>query len=129
MKATILDAEILSDVIMSEGTPSSWGPLNVTKIGLMNEGKLDGQKWAYLCSMNYSKITSLLPIGSDFIIYLQKKNVTFSIGGYKYAGKSGTNETNIRSLYDPDDIIFVNRLVAYNGSIIQMNILVWSEND
>lgn len=120
-----LDARILSDSILSEGIPSDWDNETLVKIGLLTNGSIDSNKWIELKDVEYSKALSILPISSDFVIFFESENTLLGIGGEKYYGKENANSTNINELFNPTEIVSVQRLVTYNGKIIIMNVRAW----
>jgi hypothetical protein len=128
-----LDAEILSDVMISEGLPKNWteDTNNIIKLGLTTGGKIDGDKWSNLSSLNYKKAKDLIPVSADFLIYLTYVNGTkIQVNnGPIFIGKDGMNESvtdeNIVELFDPDSIVSLDRYVAYEGKIVIMNVIVW----
>ena len=122
----ILDSEILSDILISEGVPNDWNSTNYFQIGLTNNYVLDLSKLKELKKLDYYELKSSLPINSDF--YFQfNTNILLEEGEFVSYGKPGANKNNIKELFNPNQIISVERFIAHDGEIIKLELLVWSK--
>ena len=124
---TMLDADIISDTLISEGIPKNWTPSSFIQLGITTDFTLDEKKLEQLDSMAYDDVLASLPVGSDFYFEFVDKKIELSTYNFTSYGKPGANSTNIRDLFEPEQMVTLQRMIAYGGEIIKMNLYVWSE--
>jgi hypothetical protein len=73
---TLLSA---SEVWFKEGYPKYWNTSNVVELGLANDGKINSTKMEMLSQLSYSKVASLLSLGTFNLKYevYNKTNLIF----------------------------------------------------
>ena len=115
-----IQAEQLSQNLISSGYPNNWTNSSVISIGLTDgETRLEVNKIAEFSKMNYQDAKNLLSSKYDFQVkFKDKNNQTLEIANNTILGKNMTSE-------DPNNIIPIKRFLFYNTEIITMEVLVW----
>jgi len=121
-----IEANVLSDSLLSEGNPANWNSTDVIEIGLLTQGVIDDSKVYRLNSVSYKGARALYGMRSEFLIYFDKGGKLYNISLFQYYGAPGANMTNIDSMFRPRQIVHSRRLTSYKGDIIAMNVVVWS---
>ena len=110
------EAALIGDSLMSEGSPSDWDSSNVVRIGILSDGVIDGVKLGEFSNMvenngEYEKTKQLFNVGQDYY-------VDFSDAAIGDVG----DETILGS--NPENLVKVLRVSAYNGNPITLSIYV-----
>jgi hypothetical protein len=115
-----IQAEKLSQNLISSGYPTNWTNSTVISIGLTDGNtRLDPNKVLEFSKINYQHAKNSLSTKYDFqITFRDRNNQTLNILGEELLGK------NI-SLEDPANIIPTKRFLFYNSEIISMEVLIW----
>jgi len=117
---------ILSDTLLSAGSPANWTANSVDEIGV-TDGKyrLMQSKWRNLSTMDYSKQKLLLKTKYDYLIFFENKDENvLNINGTEYAGFSGLNKDTVKN-QKYEELISIKRLLIYNNTIITMVVYSW----
>lgn len=135
------ESEFVSQYLLSEGYPNDWSNDTLIRVGLTTNNGLDDTKLLNLYSLDYLKARDSLGIRSNYFMYFSNSSgniplfhilnnsIPESDGcGYGYYGVikqySTQCEINITQL-KYDDMVKISRITTFNGSIIQMNLLIW----
>jgi len=135
------ESEFVSQYLLSEGYPSDWSNATLIRLGLTTNKSLDAAKLQNLYSLDYLKARDSLGIRSNYFIYFSNSSgniplfyiINNSISeadgcGYGYTGviKQYSNQCEINiSQLKYSDMAKIKRITTFNGSIIQMNLLIW----
>lgn len=122
------EAVIVSDKLLSIGSPENWTYQNIEQPGITDgEYRLNSSKLKNLSAIEYSRLKLLLNTKYDFLIYFQDKDKnTLNISGIKYISKTHSlNKTNIEEIEDTKNMISIRRFLVYNKSIVQMVLYSW----
>jgi hypothetical protein len=125
MTEIILDSEILSEILISEGIPHDWNSTNYFQIGLTTNYKINKDKLLELKKIDYYVLRDSIPINSDFYFEFNKP-ISFPGDQFISYGFPGSTKDNIKEEYEPDKIVYVERLVAFEGEILRLRLWVWS---
>ncbi len=135
------ESEFVSQYLLSEGFPSDWNNDTIIRPGLTTSNRLNYTKLKNLYDLNYDKAKYSLGIRSNFFIYFSNATgniplfymindtLTESEGcgyGHPLVSKQYTTECIIG--FDSlryADMTKVSRITNFNGSIIQMNVIIW----
>jgi hypothetical protein len=118
----MIESEMISDMLMSEGVPVDWDDTDVLIPGILTDNKLDIEKLGNLYSMEYITAAEKFNAVNKFYIYFQNCtetcNVVDLVSGNTYFG----------NIYDENstDKSHKLRILPYGGDIIVMNVVVWS---
>ena len=119
-----IEAQAISNFLMSEGYPENWNSTNVQRIGIVDQNfRLNEAKLNELALMEYSTTRGILDTKYDYYLYfLEKNGEAANITAY---GKPGINSTNIEEIENPKKIVSLSRFVFYDRKIIRMVLNVW----
>ncbi len=121
-------ATTTSQTLMSEGYPADWNRTNVLQPGVLTDHKLNSSKWDRLRSMSYDDLRPTLSGFYDFYTYLRNRTHVINLSGCGVGSPDvtvdGTCEPDFSFMID-SDIIRVERLVAYNDTIISLVVVLW----
>lgn len=112
----MLESEILSDSVMSEGIPSEWNETDVSVPGIISSNSLDDEKLKSLYRLDYNRTRELLSLSGDYLIYIEKDGVVQNITGTAHFG---------RFPKDNEHMLHKRRILPYNGSLMVLNLVVW----
>lgn len=113
------EANQISDIVLSQGTPTNWTSDNVIRLGILTNGKINQSKlddFYDLANSDYNKTKSLFRIRENYYVQFQD-NVTIS-GQSRY--QIGQNST------DYENLIKVTRVVIYEGNLTTLNVYSWN---
>src|SRR3989339_619001 len=117
----MVDALSVADAVMSEGSPHGWQVENVTQLGIIGEpGYIDQGKvkvFEAIAKDEYPRSQKLLSTTYDYLINFTRNGNFTEVDGISYLGKSGED-------VDEDNLIAINRFGFYNGSILNIEILL-----
>ena len=115
-----IQAEKLSDNLISSGHPTNWTNDSVVSIGLTDGNtRLDSDKLLEFSKIDYVITKRILSSKKDFqIMFKNKENQILEIAENTIWGKNISNES-------PENIIPVTRFLFYNSEIIKMEVLIW----
>lgn len=135
------ESEFVSQYLLSEGFPLNWDNDTVARPGLTTNNRLNYTKLHNLYDLDYNKAKYSLGIKSNFFLYFSNatgniplffmitENLTESEGcgyGHPLVSKQYTTECAIGlDSLKYTDMAKVSRITNFNGSIIQMNIIIW----
>jgi hypothetical protein len=135
------ESEFVSQYMLSEGYPDNWDNDTLIRVGLTTNDRLNDTKLLSFYSLNYSRTKDLMGIKSNYFAYFSNSSGIISIFhilnssisesdgcGYGYYAVvkqyASQCEIDISSL-KYDDMVKISRITAFNGSIIQLNIILW----
>ena len=115
-----INAEKLSDSLISSGYPIDWTNSSIISIGLTDGNtRLDPNKVLEFSKIDYQTSKRLLGTKYDFqILFKDKNNQVLEISEITILGKNISTE-------NPENIIPIIRFVFYNSEIIEMEVLIW----
>ena len=125
------DGNALSQQLMSEGIPSNWTGSTLIELGLLTQGKLNITKWQAFAAMNYSATKLYFDIRSNYLVLITLANTTgqnMSVITPCSAGMNlsvGSACTTIPVFIDSQNVVRVNRLVGFNGSLLALTVYTW----
>lgn len=121
------DAIILSETLLSAGSPVTWNLSNVEEAGITNgDYRLNISKLGNLSSIDYSLSKNYLKTRFDYLVFFEDRiGEVIDFGGMKYIGKNSVTKDNIKSLEDPSTLISIKRFLIYGTNIVTMVIYVW----
>jgi hypothetical protein len=119
-----IEAQAISNFLMSEGHPENWNSTNVQRIGIVDQNfRLNESKLNELALLEYSTTRGILDTKYDYYFYFLEKNG--EIANITAYGKPGINSTNLEEIEDPKKVVSLSRFVFYNRKIIRMVLNVW----
>lgn len=104
------EGELISDTLLSEGSPFNWDSSNVAKIGLLSGNKINETKWNYFKSLNYNSTRVLFRIRNEYYVYFDE------------------DESNGIGLLpiNPKNLVKTTRVVVYQNNITTMKVYSWN---
>jgi len=120
------EAQLISDHLLSKGTPEGWTINDVREIGITDgEFRIDENKWLSLSQLDYYTTKQLFNTRYNYYIYfVDPSGNTVTINGVEGFGKSGIDPSNIEDI-ETKRMIKINRLAAYDSEIIKMVLYIW----
>jgi hypothetical protein len=116
--------DIIMNNIFSEGFPSNWSLSTVTKIGILQQGKISEEKlekFYLLSNSDYQKTKSLFETKYDFLFFLSE-NMSINSIAVESIGKPYTNKASILT----ENLIRVNRITVYKNKPVTATLYIWS---
>lgn len=121
------EAIYVSNILMSEGSPSNWNSSTVISPGLLSDGVLNNTKLEYFSEFNYDELKSFFALRNDFSFFFRDDTGFINTGSCSY-GYDFPND-NCDPLFDEldyENLIVINRFVAVNSSIKNLVLYVWT---
>lgn len=119
IKSLSYEGQIVSDNILSDGSPENWNNSNVIRIGIMSDNKINETKLAQFYSLsktNYALTKSLFNTNNEYYFFLSDPmviNGSTTIG----IGKQNVNESNL---------IKITRYTIYKDKPVTANLYIWN---
>lgn len=107
------EGALISDSLLSEGSPPDWNEDTVVRIGILTNGRIDEtklQQFRTLAENNYAKTKSLFRIKNEYFIYFDE-NPADGIGV---------------SSAETKNLLKTTRVVIYQNKITTMNLYLWN---
>jgi len=107
------EGELVSDSLLSEGSPENWNGTNVVRIGLVSDGRINNTKLGYftaLAGSNYNLTKRLFRIRNEYFVFFGDDVA----GGIGRPGDSAANLAKIT------------RVTIYDNNITTMNLHIWN---
>ncbi|MEM3373868.1 MAG: hypothetical protein QXE31_01475 [Candidatus Woesearchaeota archaeon] len=129
----VIEAERISNILLSEGIPKNWNEDNLTTnisfLGIVSDKSLDIEKLralSSLCLNNYTKVKNIFSVKYDFYVYFE--NLNQEIINLTIINSTDTFLCNYKK--DVEDYITINRLLVYRhddiAEVLNMKIVVYS---
>jgi hypothetical protein len=118
------EARLISNSILSEGTPDSWDIYNVQKIGILTGNKIDDEKvesFYNLAQNNYTKTKKLFNTRYDYYFFINEP-LEISSGQISGIGKSDFNEDKINK---SRNFVKITRVTIYKNKPVNAYIYIW----
>lgn len=121
------DIGVLSDTLLSEGSPANWSADSVEEVGLTNGAyRLNISKLKNISSLDYSTLKVLLKTRYNYLIFFENKSHdVIEINGLEYIGKLGLTKENIMEQEEPETLVTIKRFMIYGPDIITMVVYSW----
>lgn len=133
------ESEFVSQYLLSEGYPTDWDDSSLIRAGLTTQGRLDISKLERFHSLDYSKAKNALGIRSDFYIYFSNASgniALFSMVNQSLTVPDGCGFGHANVVVDNQcqfsleglryhDLTKMTRITTFNGSIIELNLIIW----
>lgn len=111
------EGQILSETLLSEGSPPDWTSANVVRPGILSNGKINQTKLEQFALMDYSQTKSLFKIKDNYYIEFQD-NIT--INGVEREGIGSPPPANAENLAK------ITRVVIYQNNITTFSFQIWN---
>lgn len=119
------DGKIVTNTILSEGSPKNWNSADVFKIGILSEGTINQSKLEEFYSMtqsDYNKTKILFNTKYDYLFFLNK-NITINSTNIEYIGKPFVNKSDV----DTRNLIKITRFTSYEGMPTTAYLYIWGD--
>jgi hypothetical protein len=122
---------IISETLMSAGSPENWTSAQLNDAGITNGNYLlNESKLSNLSNINYQSQKQLLKTKYDYLVFFENRTSDLmTINGIQYIGKWQVNNVldrdNIKELEKPKTVVSLRRLLVYKSDIISMVIYSW----
>jgi hypothetical protein len=132
------ESEVLSDYLLTEGTPTNWTYQDFIRPGLTLSGKIDTAKLSNLTAINYTIARSAFGTNYDFYMFFEDDDGIIDIFGEATGipglcgyGSPKMNVTyngicNVFLEYPHENLITIKRLAVYNHSAVSLVIYLWN---
>ena len=135
------ESEFVSQYLLSEGFPTDWNNDTVIRLGLITDNRINETKLQKLYLLEYEKAKYSLGIRSNFFLYFS--NATGNIPLFHIINNSinesngcGYGHASVYKQYNNgciisleslkySDMTKISRITNFNGSIVQLNLLIW----
>jgi hypothetical protein len=117
------DGEIILDSLLSEGYPDNWDSMNVIKIGILNNEKINEtklMKFYNLTKTDYPKTKSIFGSRYDYYFFMNE-NITINSEEVSGIGKPWFDLNNITSV----NLIKITRFTVYREKPATVYLYVW----
>lgn len=118
-----LEAKAISESLLSEGLPSDWDSTDVILPGIIDNGKLSDYKFKELIKLGYANVSSLINSRRPFYFYFANSSSMINVS--ITCGFGAINSTCQPPSINSNNLVRLDRLVAYNEKAIRMVVLVW----
>ncbi len=111
------EGEIISDSLLSEGSPIDWNNDNVERIGLLTDGKINQTKldrFYYLAEEDLNRTKSLFNVKNNYFVNFSKQIV---VDGNFIDGIGNSN-------FNSDNLVRIDRVSIYNNEPIILTIYI-----
>jgi hypothetical protein len=118
------DGDNIFDSILSEGSPIDWTSVNVVKIGISSNDKINETKlerFYNLALSDYSRTKSIFNTKYDYYFYF--KDMSISTGEIDGIGKPGTNVSTISD--NPKNLIKITRFSSFKDKPVTVYLYIW----
>jgi hypothetical protein len=132
--SVLLEADIISQSLMTSGIPVNWTVdyvivPGITTHNILNLTKIESLK--NLTCSNYTHLKYMMGIKSDFIIYFEDQNRTIlNLTNQSFIGRPGYTPESINNSL-PEGLVTIVRYIGYKhddiADIISMKVMVWQE--
>ncbi len=122
--SVIREADHLSSLLISQGSPDDWNVSDVRSIGLTSNTRINTSKLSEFDSLDYYSAKSLLGIHNDFAFYFENASGTLNVEGDCLRGFVGGCD-NLLDVIAYDDLAVSTRVVILNSSIANLVVVVW----
>ena len=118
---------LLSDTLMSGGHPSDWNNTNVILPGVIDDSRVNATKLSRFDNLNYNSTLSILHLEHQYIFYFSNGtnivNISRCVRGYPVhvTGNCNIDLSSIKY----DNLVKIERIVIYNGTILKMVVYGW----
>lgn len=124
VKTLRMDAEGISNSLMSEGYPPNWNILtdddDILQLGIVDDGfLLNDTRLARLKTLDYKDTRKLLNTKYDYYFYFLDKDKVIKEG---YGGIASPSDIETQN---PKKIVTLSRFVFYDRNIYRMVLYVW----
>ena len=112
------DGNLIADGLLSEGFPDNWNKTNVTKIGLLNEKKINQTKLERFYNLSvddYSRTKSLFNTKYNYFLTMSEPII---IDGGEIEGIGQRN-------LNPKNLVRVTRFTIYQNKPVTLHIEMW----
>jgi hypothetical protein len=120
------DGENIFENIFTEGSPNDWNNVNVVRIGIMDDDKINETKldrFYNLALSDYSRTKSIFNTRFDYYFYFN--NISISIGEINGIGKPGTNISDIQD--NAKNLIRITRFTSFKEKPVTVFLYIWEE--
>ncbi len=124
----MMEAKIITNSLISPGYPFNWTPGTVTRLGFVDNARVNYTKLNYLMGMNYNHTKSLLRTKYDYYFYFEQYGRPALINGSDGYGYPGVNRTNLDTLLNPKYVLKLTRIVILNHNPARMQFLIWKKD-
>lgn len=124
MESLIKDGNIMSNMVLSEGSPSNWTLDNVLSPGILSSNKIDEIKLSLMINLtrdSYNFARTLFNTKFDFYFFLDEK-INSEGNLYDGFGKPGVERNN---LGEYKDLIKVERFTVYKNKPVKLTLFIW----
>ncbi|MFA5856023.1 MAG: hypothetical protein WC867_01595 [Candidatus Pacearchaeota archaeon] len=119
-----LNGDYIMNTILSEGFPSNWTLVDVTKIGILKNDKIDQEKIENFYNISRDNYTLTLALfDTKYNYYFFFENMTIHGNDIEGFGKPGVNSTSINS----KNLIKITRHTVYSNKPKTVYLYIWEE--
>jgi len=119
------DGKIVTNTLLSGGSPEDWTEDNVIKIGILSDNKINQTKLEYfynLTQTNYNNTKILFNTRYDYLFFLSE-NMTLGSEEIEYIGKNVLDKDNV----DTYNLVKITRFTSYNGRPVTSYLYIWGD--
>lgn len=119
------DGKIISNYILSDGSPENWNSTNLIKIGILTDNKINQTKLEQFYNFsqtNYSETKKMFNTKYDYIFFLSN-NMTIDSANVDYIGKPFIDKDHI----DAKNLIKITRFTSYDGMPTTAYLYIWGD--
>jgi hypothetical protein len=119
----IYDGNIITDNILSEGTPKDWNSSNVITIGILSDNKINETKierFYNLSNMSYAFTKNLFNTRFDYFFFLTE-NLSLPSEEIRGIGKPGTDPASISA----KNLVKITRFTIYKNKPQTFYLYIW----
>ena len=124
----ILEAQVISDLLVTSGTPTDWTNNSVIEVGVSENHRINETKLSALNTFSYNKTRSLFHTKYDYYFYFETNaQVNWITPGIQEGiGKPGVITTTLLTDEKPKHIVRITRFVVYKGVPTRLVVVLWS---
>lgn len=122
--SVVRDADHISSVLMSSGSPNDWNSSNVKSLGLLSDNRINKSKLLEFDSLDYYTSKSLFSVSNDFAFYFENSSGILNVEGTCLRGLI-TGCDDLISNLEYEDLASSRRIIILDSSIVELVVVVW----
>lgn len=118
------NGRIITNILLSDGSPEDWDEFNVVELGILTEGKINDsklEKFYDFSKNNYTLTKNIFNTNYDYYFFLDQ-NMSINSLTVDGIGKPGFDRHNISAT----NLIKIERIVVYNNKPVGAKLYIWN---
>lgn len=119
-----LEGNLISDMLLSSGSPTDWNASDVIQIGLADSGRINTTKLGNYSLLDYNTTKTMFRTQFEYVFFFENASQTISVNGQEHFGYDLDPEL-ITATLEPTHMHRIVRLTVVNSEIVRMVVYLW----